>query len=149
MALVLENITVLDITRIGPGPHCTMLLADFGAQVIKIEPPPTSTAKRLTASAFPRITGISAQKEEENAERQTAYNAINRNKKSLAIDLKSKEGCEIFYKLVKTADVIVEGFRPGVAKRLRIDYNTIKDINRKIVYCSISGYGQNGPYQNL
>ncbi len=138
--LALQGITVLDLTGVGPGPFCTMLLGDLGAEVIKIESPPVAMKQKPAGS----------QSHIDEAERKRiAYHAPNRNKKSIALDLKSEGARNIFYKLAKTAGVIVEGFRPGVVKRLMIDYETMNKINPQIVYCSISGYGQDGPYSNL
>ncbi|UCC90478.1 MAG: CoA transferase [Dehalococcoidia bacterium] len=132
--LALEGLQILDITWQGPGPFCTMILGDLGAEIIKIGPPPTAGARQATKEA---------------GKREVAYQATNRNKKSILLNLKSEEGRSIFHKLAKEADVIVEGFRPGVTKRLGIDYQTITEINPKIIYCSITGYGQDGPYRDL
>jgi crotonobetainyl-CoA:carnitine CoA-transferase CaiB-like acyl-CoA transferase len=121
----LEGIKVLDLSRFLPGPFCTLLLADFGADVIMVEQESGSGLGRRRTDFF-----------------------IFRNKRSLVLDLKSDKGREIFYQLAKTADVIVEGFRPGVVERLRIDYPIIRKINKDIIYCSISGFGQNGPYRD-
>jgi len=130
----LEGIKVLDLTWQGPGPFCTMILGDLGAEVIKIGPPPTAGARQATR---------------EVGKREVAYQATNRNKKSILLNLRSEEGRHIFYQLAEKADVIVEGFRPGVAERLGIDYQTVSKINPKIIYCSISGYGQDGPYRDV
>jgi crotonobetainyl-CoA:carnitine CoA-transferase CaiB-like acyl-CoA transferase len=124
----LDGIKILDLSFQVPGPYCTMLLADMGAEVIKIEQPGIGDFARLMPFLF---------------------NSINRNKKSMVLDMKSPAAKEIFCKLSEKSDVIVEGFRPGVAKRLGVDYETIKEINPKIIYCSITGYGQDGPYQNI
>ena len=124
----LAGVKILDLSVQIPGPYCTMLLADLGAEVIKIEPPGLGDFTRLVPFLF---------------------NALNRNKKSMVLDMKSPSGKEIFYKLSKESDVIIEGFRPGVTKRLGVDYETIKEINPKIIYCSITGYGQDGPYNNV
>lgn len=124
----LDGIKILDLTVQVPGPYCTMLLADLGAEVIKIEPPGLGDFARLMPFLF---------------------NALNRNKKSMVLDMKSPAAKEIFYELAKQSDVIIEGFRPGVTKRLGVDYEIIKEINPKIIYCSITGYGQDGPYHNI
>ncbi|MBS7246922.1 MAG: CoA transferase [Candidatus Jordarchaeales archaeon] len=132
MPAPLEGITVLDLTRLLPGPFCSMILGDLGANVIKIE------SVRLgdwTRWVPPFIQSESA-----------IFLSVNRNKKSVTLNLRSEEGLEIFYRMVRRSDVILEGFRPGVARRLRIDYDTVRKINPRIVYCSISGFGQNGPY---
>ena len=136
--LALEGIKVLDLSRVIPGAFCTMLLGDFGAEVLKVEAPPGSG---FVGSAI-SPTG------EENR-RKAAYFAANRNKKSIAVQLKSPEGQRVFRSLAEQADVIVEGFRPGVTKRLGIDYETVSGINPGIIYCSLSGYGQDGPYSQF
>lgn len=120
-----------------------MYLADLGAEVLKIE---------ATASAGERAVGYGSEPSPppgEDGIKIAAYNALNRNKKSLGLNLKSEEGRQIFYKLARNADVLFEGFRPGVAKRLGVDYDTIKNINPRIIYCSLTGYGQDGPYALL
>ena len=134
MTMALEGIKVVDLTRLAPGPYCTMFLADLGADVIKIEPG-GGRAQAFSAA----ISG----------EERRAYDAENRNKRSIVLNLKADEAREIFYKLAKEADVIVEEFRPGVMKRLGVDYDTIKGMNPGIVYCSLTGYGQDGPYSEL
>jgi len=108
----------------------------MGAEVIKIEP----------ASPFP-LENIGYSSKEEEKRRESAFFALNRNKKSIGINLKSKEGQKIFHKLALGADVIIEGYRPGVVKRLGVDYETIAELNPRIIYCSLSGYGQDGPYR--
>jgi len=133
--LALEGIKILDLTKFVPGSLCTMILGDLGADVLRIEPPSPSP---LT------ILGPSPKGEERRKE--AAYFALNRNKKSMGINLKSEAGRQIFYRLAQQADVVVEGYRPGVVKRLGVDYDTIGKLNPKIVYCSLSGYGQDGPY---
>jgi crotonobetainyl-CoA:carnitine CoA-transferase CaiB-like acyl-CoA transferase len=132
MPLPLAGIRVLDLCRMGPGPFCTMLLGDLGADVIKIEQP-----------GFGIITLAV------DEETWAAYYAMDRNKRSIIINFKMKEACQIFYDLVETADVVLEGFRPGVNTRLKVDYKTVKKINPRIVYCSLTGYGQDGPYRDL
>jgi crotonobetainyl-CoA:carnitine CoA-transferase CaiB-like acyl-CoA transferase len=124
----LDGIKILDLSIQVPGPYCTMLLADMGAEVIKIEQPGMGDFARLLPFLF---------------------NGINRNKKSMVLDMKSPAAKEIFYKLSENSDVIIEGFRPGVTKRLGVDYESMKKINPKIIYCSITGYGQDGPYHNI
>jgi crotonobetainyl-CoA:carnitine CoA-transferase CaiB-like acyl-CoA transferase len=133
--LALEGVKILDLSRLVPGAFCTMLLGDLGAEVLKIEAPEVTELRG----------SLGALKGEENR-RAAAYYALDRNKKSIVVNLKSEVGREIFYRLSQRADVIVEGFRPGVAKRLKIDYETISKLNPKIIYCSLSGYGQDGPY---
>jgi crotonobetainyl-CoA:carnitine CoA-transferase CaiB-like acyl-CoA transferase len=112
-----------------------MYLADFGAEVIKIEEPTVGDYARWDE---PKLGTNSA-----------IFSSLNRNKKSVTIDLKSEEGKEIFLELVKTADVLVESFRPGVMDRLGLAYETLKGINSKLIYCAITGYGQTGPYAKL
>ncbi len=112
-----------------------MLLADFGAEVIKIEEPDIGDYAR---SSHPKIGKDSA-----------VFHSLNRNKKSVCLNLKSQEGKDTFLKLVETADVVVESFRPGVMERLGLDYERLKKINPGLIYCAITGYGQTGPYANL
>ena len=128
----LQGIRVLDLTRLLPGPYSSMILADFGAEVIKVEQPGEGDYAR---GYHPIVNGMGYR-----------YIMLNRNKKSLSLDLKTTEGKEIFYQLVKNADVVMEGFRPGVMKRLVVDYDTLKAINPKIIFCSMTGFGQSGPY---
>jgi len=136
--LALEGMKILDLSMLVPGAFCTMLLGDLGADVLKIEAPGVNEL-RGSSRAVPK----------EEQRRATAYYALDRNKKSIVVNLKSEAGREIFYRLSQQADVIVEGFRPGVAKRLRIDYETISEVNPRLVYCSLSGYGQDGPYRTF
>ncbi len=130
----LEGITILDLSYQGPGPFCTAILGDLGANVTRVSPPPAAGARQATGEAD---------------HRQAAYSASNRNKRSILLNLKSEEGRHIFHQLAEKADVIVEGFRPGVARRLGIDYEAISATNPRIVYCSVTGYGQDGPYAQL
>lgn len=119
----LSGITVLDLSRLLPGPYCSMILADHGARVIGIED------KRFIDDDLFLTT-------------------VQRNKEHMALNLKTKEGKAIFYKLVKKADVVLEGFRPGVVNRLGVDYETLRRHNPRIVYCAITGFGQNGPLRD-
>ncbi|MFC2046857.1 CaiB/BaiF CoA transferase family protein [Chloroflexota bacterium] len=139
--LALAGINVLDLTRAGPGPFCTMILGDLGAEVIKVETPTAGTRQAGLGSGRSPIG--------ETGRREAAYQAVNRNKKSIGLNLRSEDGRRIFYELANKADVIVEGFRPGVVKRLGVDYEAITKINPRIIYCAISGYGQDGPYRDL
>lgn len=133
MSEPLKGIRVLDLSRVLTGPFCSMVLADLGAEVVKVEVP---GAGDDTRSLGPPFIG-----------KESAYFlSINRNKKSIAINLKAKEGVEVVHKLAKISDVLLENFRPGVTNGLSVDYNTITAINPKIIYCSISGFGQTGPY---
>lgn len=127
----LTGIRVLDMSRLLPGPYCTMLLADFGAEVIKIEEPGKGDYSR----SFPPFL------------KDFGYwhLQLNRNKQSVVLDLKSEDGKNIFLELVKTADVVVESYRPGVLKKLGVDYEAAAKVNPKIIYCSLSGYGSKGP----
>ncbi len=134
MPLALDGIRVLDLSRLLPGPYCSMLLADLGAEVIKIEEPTLGDPTRWTPP-YLKDTGI-------------AFLNLNRNKKSLTLNLKHPQGVEVFHKLATQADVILEGFRPGVMDRLGIGYQAIAHMNPRIVYCSLSGYGQDGPYRD-
>ena len=129
----LEGIKILDLTRLLPGPFCTMMMADLGAEVIKIEEPGKGDYMR----AFPPKIN----------EESAFFLSLNRNKKSITLNLKKEKGKDLLYKLAEKADVVIEGFRPGVAQKLKIDYNMLKKINSEIIMCSISGYGQNGPYK--
>ena len=137
----LEGIRVLDLSRLAPGPYCTMLLADLGAEVIRVEEPGGGRRRQQERQAL----HIDPQEER----RREAYHPLGRNKRSIALNLKHDEARQIFYRLVDTADVVVEGYRPGVVQRLKVDYETLRQRNPRLVYCSISGYGQSGPYRNL
>lgn len=121
----LNRVRVLDLSQLFPGPYCTMILADLGAEVIKIEPLGMGDYARLFSYFFDQI---------------------NRNKKSIALNLKDPKAQEALHLLAKGADVVVEGFRPGTTTRLGVDYETLREINPGIIYCSISGFGQDGPY---
>ncbi len=114
-----------------------MVLGDLGADIIKVEAVPVASSKGA---------GIYGGADIEALKSAAAFNALNRNKKSIRINMKSDEGRKVFYKLVGDTDVVVEGFRPGAVKRMGADYETLKNINPRIVYCSLSGYGQDGPY---
>ena len=131
----LDGIRVLDHTQVMAGPFCAMLLADMGADVIKIEPPGGESTR---GGELELIPGVSA-----------SFLAVNRNKRGLVLDLKRREGVDILKRLAATADVLVENYRPGVAARLGVDYATLATINPRLVYCSISGFGQSGPYAHL
>jgi len=124
MGCALEGIKIIDLSRMLPGPYCSMILADHGARVIAIED------KRFMADDI-------------------FLSPVNRNKDHMTLNLKTKEGQEIFFKLIREADVLMEGFRPDVTKRLGIDYETLKNVNPRIIYCSITGYGQDGPLRDI
>jgi crotonobetainyl-CoA:carnitine CoA-transferase CaiB-like acyl-CoA transferase len=145
MAQALEGLKVLDLTRHAPGPFCTMILGDLGADVTKVEgldPPAGRPEEPMKGSGALPLTN-------EFASPESPYNPVNRNKRSIRLNLKEPAGQRIFHQLAEKADVVVEGFRPGVAERLGIDYQAVRRINKGIVYCSITGYGQDGPYRNL
>ncbi len=133
-SMPLEGVTVLDCTQVMAGPFCTLLLADMGADVIKVERPDGGDDMRRMGPPF--IKG-----------RSGAFLAMNRNKRSLALNLRSEEGQEVFKGLVGGADVVVENFRPGTLERLCLGYRDLKEIKPSLVYCSISGFGQTGPYR--
>jgi crotonobetainyl-CoA:carnitine CoA-transferase CaiB-like acyl-CoA transferase len=124
MSGALAGIRVIDLSRMLPGPYCSMILADHGARVMAIE------HKRFMADDL-------------------LISPINRNKEHMSLNLKTEEGRGIFFRLVKHADIVMEGFRPGVTTRLGIDYETLRKVNQRIIYCSITGYGQDGPYRNM
>jgi len=119
----LSGITVIDLSRLLPGPYCSMILADHGARVIAIE------------SRQFRADGL-------------FFDTINRNKEHMTLNLKTEAGKQIFSRLVEKADVVLEGFRPGVVDRLGVDYRSVHKVNPKIIYCALTGYGQNGPFRD-
>ena len=132
----LSDIRILDFTHMLSGPYATMLLADLGAQTIKVEPPVTGEGTRRLLADDP----------EHSRDGMGAYFlTLARNKKSICIDMKSTEGQQVFHRLARHADVVVENFSPGVAKRIGIDYETLSAINPRIITCSISGFGNSGP----
>jgi crotonobetainyl-CoA:carnitine CoA-transferase CaiB-like acyl-CoA transferase len=128
----LAGLRVIDQTQVMAGPFSTMLLADMGAEVIKVEPPSGESTRHMELRIAP---GVSA-----------PFVAVNRNKRGVTIDLKQPEGAALLKRLVATADVLVENYRPGVARRLGLDYDTLTALNPRLIYCSISGFGQTGPY---
>ncbi|MEM1510519.1 MAG: CaiB/BaiF CoA-transferase family protein [Thermofilaceae archaeon] len=130
----LEGVRVIDLTRVLAGPYCTMILADLGAEVIKVERPGIGDDSRHFT---PFINNQSAY-----------FININRGKKSVVLDLKKPKGREIFLRLVEKADVLVENFAPGTMEKLGLGYDVISKVNPKIIYASISGFGQEGPYKN-
>ena len=131
----LHHTRILDLTRLLPGAVCTMLLHDLGAEIIKVEDPQSGDYARTMP---PLIDGMGA-----------FFQASNGGKKSIAIDLKTAAGQDVLHRLVASADVLIEGFRPGVTARLGADYETLRAINPRLVYCSLSGWGQTGPYAQL
>lgn len=130
--LPLDGVKVLDLSRFLSGPYCTSVLADMGASVTKVERLPGGDDSRRLE---PKVNGESY-----------PFATANRNKRSVCLDLKSDDGREVFLRLAQDADVIVENFRPGVTKRLGIDHESINELNSRIIYCSITGFGQTGPY---
>ena len=139
MPTALQGIKVVDLSRMAPGPFCTMVLGDLGADVIRVEEPGGGRMARERADEV----------DESEARRRAAFNALNRNKRSIALNLKDDAARRVLRELVADADVFVEGFRPGVVSRLGCDYETLSELNPRLVYCSLSGYGQDGPYSGL
>lgn len=133
-SLFLNSVRVVDFTMLLPGPYASLRLADLGAEVVKVEPPGGDPARHTKQA-------VSGQ--------GVVFVANNRNKRSVEIDLKSREGQAEALQLVRTADVVLEGFRPGVAARLGIGYEAVRQVNPRVIYCSLTGYGQDGPYANL
>jgi crotonobetainyl-CoA:carnitine CoA-transferase CaiB-like acyl-CoA transferase len=130
--LPLNGIRVLDLSRLLPGPYCTLLLADLGAEVIKIETPLAGDYARMISDfGGPAL-----------------FEAINHNKKSVALNYRNGRGKEILFQLAQVSDVLIETFRPGAVKRWGVGYDAVAQVNPRIVYCSLSGYGQDGPYAN-
>ena len=130
----LSGLKMLDLSRLLPGPYCSLLLADLGMEVLKIEDPDMGDYMRKMGPI----------RKEDSA----YFLALNRNKKSMILNLKIEEGREIFYKLIETYDIILEGFRPGVMDRLGVGYQNLKEKNPRVIVCSLSGYGQDGPYRD-
>lgn len=130
----LDGFRVLDLTRFLSGPYCTMVLAELGADVVKVEQPHTGDDSRRMA---PKVNGESY-----------PFAMPNRSKRSVSLDLKTQRGKELFLQLAADADLVIENFRPGVAARLGIGYDDIKAVREDILYCSISGFGQTGPYRD-
>lgn len=135
MFLPLEGVRVLDLSRVLAGPFCSMILADLGAEVVKVEMPGSGDDTRSWGPPF--IKGESAY-----------FLCVNRNKKSITLNLKKEKGKEILYELAKKCDVLLENFSPGVTERLGVDYEKICKVNPHLIYCSISGFGQTGPYRD-
>ena len=137
MTLALDGVRIVDLTQVMGGPFCTMQLADLGADVIKVEPPGGDLSRSMGGAEL-EMPG------DDNA----PFFALNRNKRSIVLDLTREHDRSIFRALVRTADVLVESFRPGVTKRLGVDYDAMSAINPRLIYASISGFGQTGPYAN-
>jgi len=132
---LLQRVRILDLSRLLPGPYCTRLLADMGAEVIKVEEPIRGDYLRFLT---PQEDGVSV-----------AFELLNRGKKSIALNLETKQGQEIMNRLLPTADILLESYRPGTAKRLGCDFESARKANPRIVYCSLTGFGQTGPYKDL
>jgi crotonobetainyl-CoA:carnitine CoA-transferase CaiB-like acyl-CoA transferase len=135
MGLPLSGVRILDLSVLIAGPYCSLILGDLGAEVIKIERTDGGDAARGMPPYY--LEGESAY-----------FISMNRNKKSMTLNLATEEGRKIFYRLVDTSDVVLSNFRPGVVERLRIDYNTLKEVNPRIICCVMSGFGQIGPYKD-
>lgn len=133
MKQALSGIRVLDFTQVLAGPYCTMNLADFGAEVIKVEKPGTGDGSRIFGPFVNDQSGY--------------YTLVNRGKKGITLDL--KKGKEIIYDMVKTCDIVVENFKPGVMEKLGLSYDKLKEYNPALIYCSISGFGQKSPLRDL
>jgi crotonobetainyl-CoA:carnitine CoA-transferase CaiB-like acyl-CoA transferase len=135
----LEGVKVLDLTRLLPGGFCTLLLADFGADVLKVEDTGMGDYVRW---APPQYEGA------DDSANSSLFLALNRNKRSVRINLKEERGREVLLRLVKEYDVVIESFRPGVMDRLGVGYERLRDENPRVIYCAITGYGQDGPYRD-
>jgi crotonobetainyl-CoA:carnitine CoA-transferase CaiB-like acyl-CoA transferase len=135
MGFPLSGVRILDLSLIMAGPYCTLILGDLGAEVIKIERPGEGEGARGVPPHF--FEGESAY-----------FIAMNRNKKSMTLDLKNNKGREVFYELAKKSDIVIDNFRPGVVKKLGVDFDTLKEMNPRIICCSISGYGETGPFND-
>ncbi len=139
MSLPLEGVRVLDLSRLLPGPFCSLLLADFGADVLKVED--TAMGDYLRWSP-PMVEGV------EDSAASAMFLALNRNKRSVRVNLKDARGREVLFALVRSSDVVLESFRPGVLDRLGCGYAALREVNPAIVYCAISGYGQDSPLRD-
>src|SRR5580765_7170507 len=128
--LALEGVRVLDVTQVMAGPFCAMQLCDLGADVIKVEPPEGDSTRRMAGAA-----GTDS----------AAFNAVNRGKRGIVLNLKSSAGREAFLRLVTRADILIENYRPGVMRTLGLDYESLGPAHPALIYTSISGYGQTGP----
>jgi crotonobetainyl-CoA:carnitine CoA-transferase CaiB-like acyl-CoA transferase len=126
----LEGIRVLDVTQVMAGPFCTMMLADLGASVVKIEPPAGDSTRQMPGGV---------------GDDTPSFNAVNRGKRSIVLNLKQAEGRDVFTRLARASDIVVENYRPGVMTSLGLDYAALSAMNQRLIYASISGYGQTGP----
>src|SRR3989440_7088561 len=136
MTLPLEGISVLDLSRLLPGGFCSLLLSDFGADVVKVEDTGMGDYVRWSP---PYYEGA------EQGANSALFLALNRGKRSIRVDLKTDEGREVLLRLARDADVLLESFRPGVLDRLGVAYERLREVNPRLVYCAITGYGQDGP----
>ena len=130
MTRALHNVRVLDVTQVMAGPFCAMLLCDMGADVIKVESPAGDSSRRMAGA---------------RGSDSASFNAVNRGKRGIVIDLKARGGPDVLRRLAANADVFVENYRPGVLGRLGLDHGSLRALNPRLVYASISGYGQTGP----
>ncbi|KAL4975052.1 CoA-transferase family III domain-containing protein [Aspergillus desertorum] len=143
--LPLQGIRVLDMTRVLAGPYCTQILGDLGADVIKVEHPVRGDDTRAWGPPYAKYTTNDSH---EGPGESAYYLAVNRNKKSIGLSFAHKSGVDILHKLVKDCDVLVENYLPGSLKKYNMDYETLREINPSLIYASITGYGQTGPYSN-
>ena len=130
----LKGLKILDLSTLLPGPYATMLLADLGAEVLRVE---SVSRPDLVRNMSPQVDGQSA-----------AFSYLNRGKDSIALNLKHPEASKLIHKLIAEYDILIEQFRPGVMARLGLDYDRLKATNSALIYCSVTGYGQNGPYRD-
>src|SRR5215217_4739323 len=130
-ATLLDGIVVLDATQVMAGPYCAMLLADMGARVIKVEPPAGDSTRSMSGA---------------KGDDSPAFNAVNRGKQGIVLDLASEKGRDVFKRLARGADILIENYRPGVMSRLGLDYEVMRRENPRLIYASISGHGQTGPW---
>ncbi len=135
MALPLKGLRVIDLTKDFAGPFCTMILSDLGAEVIKVERPGSGDETRAWGPPF--VKGLSYY-----------FLSLNRGKKSMTLDLKTPEAQKIIRELVQDSDILVESFRPGTLAQYNLDYPRLRRVNKALVFCSISGFGQTGPYRD-
>jgi crotonobetainyl-CoA:carnitine CoA-transferase CaiB-like acyl-CoA transferase len=132
-ATLLDGIVVLDATQVMAGPYCAMLLADMGARVIKVEPPAGDSTRSMAGA---------------RGNDSPAFNAVNRGKLGIVLDLHEQKGRDVFKRLARTADIMIENYRPGVMHKLGLDYEALRTDNKRLIYASISGHGQTGPWSN-
>ena len=131
-ARALDGLRVLDVTQFMAGPYCSTILADLGADVIKIEPPSGDSTRQMVGAS---------------GSESPSFNAVNRGKRSLVVNLKTLDGQELFKRLVRSSDILIENYRPGVMQAFGLGYDALAAINPALIYASISGYGQTGPHR--